>query len=118
MNLFFTLALLAIVALAVFFFAKFTRYGAVSLTVAWRSYVNWWAAVFMLFGDFIVNGLSWVAGFWDSFQGQFGSLLSEPSAGKALQVIGAFFFLWRMKGQGFPSFRFPDLPAGDDKPGA
>ena len=79
----------ALVALAVFFFAKFTRYGAVSLAVAWRSYVNWWAAVFMLFGDFIVDGLSWVAGFWDSFQGQFGSLLNEPSAGKALQVIGA-----------------------------
>ena len=115
MSLFFTLALLLLVALAVFFFWKFTRYGAVPLTVAWRSYVNWWAAVFMLFGQFIVDGLSWVAGFWDAFQGQFGALLSEPAAGKALQLIGAFFFVWRMKGQGFPSFRFPDLPDDTDQ---
>ena len=113
MNTVFTLLLLVVIALAVLFYVKFTKYGAVPLATAWRSYTMWLSAAGVLFGQFIVEGLGWVAGFWDSFQGQFGGLLDDPSAGRALQLMSAFFFLLRAKGQGFPSLKLPSFP--DDK---
>ena len=118
MHLAFTILLLALVALAVLFYAKFTRYGAVPLAAAWRSYTAWLCLVGMAFGQFVVDGLSWLAGFWESFSAQFGPILDAPAAGKALQLLSAFFFLLRMKGQGFPALQLPDLPDDTDKAGA
>ena len=119
MHAIFTLFLIVAVALAVLFYAKFTRFGAVPVAKAWKSYTTWLAAVGMVFGQFIVDGLQWVAGLWEPFRDQFGALLHADNAGMALQLLSAVFFLLRQKAQGFPSLPdLPSIPAADDKAGA
>ncbi len=119
MNLLFTLILIAIVAMAVLFYAKFSHYGAVPLAKAWTSYTTWLSAVGMVFGQFIVDGLQWVAGLWEPFREQFGALLHADNAGMALQLLSAGFFLLRQKAQGFPSLPdLPSIPNDSDKAGA
>ncbi|WFC43250.1 hypothetical protein [Pseudoxanthomonas sp. SE1] len=110
MNLFFTLILVAVILAALLFFKYFTKNGTVALPIAWRSFVVWASACGAVLGQFIVEGLAWLAGIWDPFRAQFGELLSSDSAGQALQIVSAIFFLLRMKGQGFPSFRLPPVP--------
>lgn len=117
-NILFTLLLLATLALAWVFYAKFTRKGAVPLDVAFRSFTVWLSLLGAAFGQFIVDFLAWLASIWEPLQAQFGSLLSVESAGQALQIVSAIFFLLRMKGQGFPAFRFPDIPDPTDQAGA
>lgn len=114
----FTVMLLTVLAAAWVFYAKFTRKGAVPLDVAFRSFTVWLSLLGAAFGQFIVDFLAWLASIWEPLQAQFGSLLSVESAGQALQIVSAIFFLLRMKGQGFPAFRFPDIPDPTDRAGA
>lgn len=118
MNAIFTVGLVLIIAAAMLFYAKFTRYGAVPLSTAWRSYTAWLSLVGVVLGQFIVNALEWLAGIWEPFRDQFGSIVSADSAGVALQAISAIFFLLRMKGQGFPKLELPSLPDDTDQAGA
>lgn len=110
MYLLFTLILVGLVLAALAFFKYFTRYGTVALPTAWRSFTVWLSIVGTVLGQFIVDLLGWVASFWDPFRAQFGDLLTAPSAGHALQLLSAIFFVLRMKGQGFPSLRLPPVP--------
>lgn len=110
MHIVVTLLLLLIVALAWLFYAKFTRHGAVPLRTAWRSYTTWLAAVGLAFGQYIVELLRYFADVWEPLRAQFGDLLSAGSAGLALQVLSAIFLLLRVKAQGLPGMKFPDIP--------
>lgn len=114
MNIVFTLLLVVVVAAALFFFKYFTKNGTVPLPNAWRAATVWLSAFGTLAAQWVVDLLAWVAGFWDPMQAQFGDLLSNPSSVKALQLLSAFFFVVRMKGQGFPAFKFPSMPGGND----
>ena len=116
MNLFFTISILALAAFGVFFFAKFTHYGAIDFKTAWKSLVLWGSGLLAAFGPFVADLLAWFAQLWDPLQAQAGDLLANPSFGKALQLVGLFFFLLRSKGQGFPTFKFPDLPKAPEPP--
>lgn len=107
-SLLLTLILVALVAAAVLFFRYFTKNGTVPMPVAWKSFTVWLSGAGMVLGAYIVDLLQWVASFWEPFQSQFGQLLHAPSAGAALQILSAIFFVLRMKGQGLPSF--PGLP--------
>jgi len=114
----FTVMLLTVLAAAWVFYAKFTRKGAVPLDVAFRSFTVWLSLLGAAFGQFIVDFLAWLASIWEPLQAQFGSLLAVESAGMALQVLSGIFFLLRMKGQGFPGFKFPAIPDPTDQAGA
>lgn len=116
-KLIFTIALLAVLAAAWVFYAQFTRKGAVPLDVAFRSFTVWLSLLGAAFGQFIVEALAWLASIWEPLQAQFGSLLAVESAGMALQILSGIFFLLRMKGQGFPAFKFPDIPDPTDQAG-
>lgn len=117
MNLFFTLFLVAVVGLCLFFFAKFTRYGVIDFKTAWSSFTLWAAGVMAVLGQFAGDLLGWLASLWEPLQAQAGDLFANPSFGKFVSVIGVVFFLIRSKGQGFPDF--PDLPKiPDDTDGA
>jgi hypothetical protein len=107
-----TLFLVALCAAALLFFRYFTRNGAVPLPQAWRSFTVWLSAVGTVLGAYIVDLFAWVAGFWEPFRAQFGDLLAADSAGAALQILSAIFFLLRMKAQGAPGF--PKFPSPDD----
>ncbi|WP_202841996.1 hypothetical protein [Luteimonas saliphila] len=108
-TILFTLLLLVAVFAAVFFF-KFSKKGTVPLAVAWKSYTGWLSAVGLVLGAYIVDLLRYVASFWEPFQSQFGELLAADSAGQALQIVSAIFFVLRMKGQGAPELRLPPIP--------
>lgn len=118
MNLILTIAILLIVVLAWVFYDKFTRRGAVPLDVAFRSYTAWLAAVGALLGDYVVALFHWAAQQVDFLQSQFGSLLAEPSLGAFVQLSSAVFLLLRLKGQGMPAFKLPDIPDPVDQAGA
>lgn len=118
MNWTLTLLLVALVALAYFFYAKFTRKGAVPLADAWKSFVAWGGAVCMVFGDYVVELFGWAASQVDFLQERFGSLLANPSSGEALKFIGAFFLLLKLKKQGLPSITLPKIPDPSDQAGA
>lgn len=107
-----TLLIVAIVAAALLFFRYFTRNGTIPLPQAWRSFTVWVSAVGAVAGPYIVELAAWVASFWEPFQSQFGALLAADSAGAALQILSAIFFVLRMKAQGAPAF--PDFPSPDD----
>lgn len=106
-GVFFTLLIVAAAA-AFLFLAKFSRFGVIDFKTAWKSYTLWWAGVFAVFGQFVAELLAWFASLWEPLQAEVGDLLANPSFGKALQLVGLFFFLVRAKGQGFPGL--PDLP--------
>ena len=116
MDVAFTIFIIALAAVGVLFYTKFTHYGAINFKAAWKSFVLWASGVFAVFGQFIADGLAWIASLWEPLQAQAGSLFAEPSFGKALQVIGVVFFLLRSKGQGFPSLKLPDLPKAPEPP--
>lgn len=103
-----TFAIVALVAAALLFFRYFTRNGTIPLPQAWRAATVWLSAVGAVAGPYIVELAAWLASFWEPLQAQFGDLLAVDSAGKALQVLSAIFFVVRMKGQGAPAF--PDFP--------
>lgn len=107
-----TLLIVALVAAALLFFRYFTRNGTIPLPQAWRSFTVWLSAVGAVAGPYLVELAAWLASFWEPLQAQFGDLLSVDSAGKALQVLSAIFFVLRMKAQGAPAF--PDFPSPDD----
>lgn len=110
MNIAFTLTLLVLCGLVWLFYAKFTRYGAVPMSTAWRSYTTWLAAVGVAFGQYIVDLLRYFADVWEPLRAQFGDLLSAGSAGVALQILSAIFLVLRVKAQGLPGMKLPDLP--------
>lgn len=110
MNIAATVALLALCALFWIFYARFTRFGAVPWRTAWRSYTMWLAAVGVAFGQYIVDLLRYFADVWEPLRAQFGDLLSAGSAGVALQVLSAIFLLLRVKAQGLPGMKLPDIP--------
>jgi hypothetical protein len=118
MQLFFTLLLVLLVAAAYFFYDKFTQKGAVPLARAWKSYTAWLAALGMVLGDYLVTLLGWAATQVDFIEERFGSLLADPSAGQALQLMSWFYLLLRLKGQGLPSIKLPDLPDEAGQAGA
>lgn len=109
MNLILTLALVGLAVAALAFFRYFTKNGTVPLPQAWRSFTVWLSAVGTIAGAYIVELLQWIASFWEPFAAQFGDLLSADSAGAALQIMSAIFFVLRMKKQGAP--KLPDFPA-------
>lgn len=117
-QLIFTLLLLTVLATAWLFYDKFTRKGAVPLGEAFRSFTVWLSLLGAAFGQFIVDFFAWLAGVWEPLRAHFGELLSADSAGMALQILSAIFFLLRVKGQGFPGFKFPDVPDPADQAGA
>lgn len=110
MHLTITLLLLLVCGLAWLFYAKFTRHGAVPISTAWRSYTTWLAAVGVAFGQYIVELLRYFADVWEPLRSQFGDLLSAGSAGLALQILSAIFLVLRVKAQGLPGMKLPDLP--------
>lgn len=118
MNLFFTILLVALIAVAYLFYDKFTRKGAVPLDIAWRQFTVWLAAAGTVLGDYLVQLFGWAAGQVDFLQERFGGLLADPSAGQALQLLSWFFLLLRLKGQGLPAFKLPSIPDEADKAGA
>lgn len=118
MNLILTLILVALVALAYFFYAKFTQKGAVPLSDAWRSFVTWGGAVLVVLGDYVVALFGWAASQVDFLQERFGSLLANPSSGEALKFVGAFFLLLKLKKQGLPGLTLPKIPDPTDQVGA
>lgn len=113
MNVFLTVVLVLLVALAVWFYDAFTKKGAVPLAAAWKSFTVWLSAAGMVLGAYIVDLLQWAASYWEPLRAQFGDVLSAPSAGAALQILSAIFFVLRMKGQGLPAF--PHIPEPDDE---
>lgn len=118
MNWILTLLLVALVLLAYFFYAKFTRKGAVPLGDAWRSFVAWATAVGVVAGQYVVDLFGWAVSQVDFLQDRFGSLLANPSAGEALQLLSAFLLVLRLKKQGLPGFALPKIPDPTDKAGA
>lgn len=119
MNLFFTLFLIAGAALALFFFAKFTRYGTIDFKTAWNSFTLWLAAIMAVLGQFAGDLLGWLASLWEPLQAQAGDLFANPSFGQFVSFIGVVFFLVRSKGQGFPKLPdFPSIPDETDDAGA
>lgn len=115
MNWILAFLLITLAALAWVFYDKFTRRGAVPLKTAFRSYTAWLAALGVLLGDYMVALFHWAAQQVDFLQAQFGSLLAEPSLGAFVQLASGVFLLLRLKGQGLPAFKFPDLPAPDSR---
>lgn len=107
-----TLILVAVALAALAFFHYFTKNGTVPLPQAWRSFTVWLSAVGTVLGAYIVDLAQWVASFWEPFQSQFGALLAAESAGAALQILSAIFFVLRMKAQSGPSL--PKFPSPDD----
>ena len=61
MNLILTLLLVALVVAVYFFYAKFTRKGAVPLADAWKSFTVWLAAVGTVLGAYLVDLFAWAA---------------------------------------------------------
>jgi hypothetical protein len=118
MQLFFTLLLVLLIAVAYLFYDKFTRKGAVPLGSAWKSFTVWLAAAGTVLGQYLVDLFAWGATQVDFLQDRFGGLLADPSAGQALQLLSWFFLLLRLKGQGLPSIRLPDLPDDTNTAGA
>lgn len=118
MHIVFTLMLVAMIALAWLFYAKFTKHGAVPAAIAWRQYTVWLSTAGMAFGGYIVELLRYFADTWEPLRAQFGDVINAPSAGMALQVLSAIFLLLKVKGQGLPSFGLPDFPDDSDKAGA
>lgn len=113
-----TLIIVALVAAALLFFRYFTRNGTIPLPQAWRSFTVWLSAVGAVAGPYIVELAAWVASFWEPLQAQFGDLLAVDSAGKALQVLSAIFFVLRMKAQGAPKLPEFPRPYDSDPPAA
>lgn len=105
-----TLAILAVCALAWLFYAKFTRHGAVPVSTAWRSYTTWLSAVGVAFGQYIVEVLRYLSDNWEPLRMQFGELLAADNTGTALQILSAIFLVLRVKAQGLPGMKLPDLP--------
>lgn len=118
MNLLFTLILVAIVAAAYLFYDKFTKKGAVPLDVAWRSFTVWLAATGAVLGQYLVDLFGWAATQVDFLQDRFGSLLANPSAGEALQLLSGLFLILRLKKQGLPALKLPSIPDPADQAGA
>lgn len=110
MRILITLAILAVCALAWLFYAKFTRHGAVPLATAWRSYTTWLAAVGMAFGQYIVDVLRYLSDNWEPLRMQFGELLAADNTGTALQILSAIFLMLRVKAQGIPGVKLPEIP--------
>lgn len=118
MNLFLTLFLVALVAATYFFYVKFTQKGAVPLGDAWRSFTAWLAALGLVLGNYLVDLFSWAASQVDFLQDRFGSLLANPSAGEALQLLSTVFLVLRLKKQGLPGLTLPKIPDSSDQAGA
>lgn len=118
MNLILTLLLVALVVAVYFFYAKFTRKGAVPLADAWKSFTVWLAAVGTVLGAYLVDLFAWAATQVDFLQDRFGSLLANPSAGEALQALSAVFLVLRLKKQGLPGLTLPKIPDPTDGAGA
>lgn len=118
MNWFLTILLVLVIALAYFFYAKFTRNGAVPLGDAWKSFTVWLAAVGTVLGAYLVDLFAWAATQVDFLQDRFGTLLANPSAGEALQLLSGIFLVLRLKKQGLPGLTLPKIPDGTDKAGA
>lgn len=118
MNLLLTLLLVALVAAIYLFYAKFTKYGAVPLGAAWTSFTTWLAAVGLILGQYLIDVFAWAASQVDFLQDRFGSLLANPSAGEALQLLSTVFLVLRLKKQGFPGLTFPKIPDSTDQAGA
>ncbi|MDH7453577.1 hypothetical protein QF205_10935 [Luteimonas composti] len=118
MNLLLSLAMLILAVLAWVFYDKFTKRGAVPLEAAFRSYTAWLAAIGAVFGEYVVSLFAWATQQVDFLQAQFGGLFNHPSLGAFVQVASGVFLLLRLKGQGMPSFQFPDIPDPTDQAGA
>lgn len=118
MNWLLTILLAVLVVAVYFFYAKFTRKGAVPLGDAWKSFTVWLAAVGTVLGAYLVDLFAWAATQVDFLQDRFGSLLANPSAGEALQALSAVFLVLRLKKQGLPGLKLPKIPDPTDQAGA
>lgn len=118
MSLLFTLLLVVLLLAAYLFYTKFTRKGAVPLAAAWKSLTVWLSVAGTVLGQYLVDLFGWAATQVDFLQDRFGSLLNNPSAGEALQLLSWFFLVLRLKGQGLPSITLPRFPEDTDRAGA
>jgi len=113
-NLFIVIAVLVVLAVLWLFYDKFTRRGAIPIQKALRDFTTWFGLVGVMFAEYVLELLQWVAGFWDQLAQNIGPALSAPGMEMFVTIWSGLMLALKFKGQTpLPKPRLPDFPGAE-----